>query len=201
MHPSTHRNTLFLFVYCFASFRHFLNHAWIETCYIIRLPSSLETIQARPYFRSHGQVWKEMRKENCDRDIKSSKFTQTHTHTIMYVHIHTHTYLWRYTHAGFFLQVWGQPEFHENKRLCISEQIIGILCLPVLCYLFSYISIYLTYKSTLSLSSDTPEEGISSHYRWSSNREATENWTQNLGKSTQYSLPPRQPFSPLFCLF
>jgi hypothetical protein len=33
-------------------------------------------------------------------------------------------------------------------------------------YVCMYLFIYLMYVSTLSLSSDTPEEGIRSHYRW-----------------------------------
>jgi hypothetical protein len=33
-------------------------------------------------------------------------------------------------------------------------------------FLFKVYFIYLIYVSTLSLSSDTPEEGAGSHYRW-----------------------------------
>ena len=43
------------------------------------------------------------------------------------------------------------------------EKILGIL---VLVLVFKDIFIYFMYVSTLSLSSDTPEEGIGSHYRW-----------------------------------
>jgi hypothetical protein len=43
-----------------------------------------------------------------------------------------------------------------------------ILIIYLFIYLFFiyFLFIYLVYMSTLSLSSDTPEEGIRSHYRW-----------------------------------
>jgi hypothetical protein len=46
--------------------------------------------------------------------------------------------------------------------------------------------------STALLSSDTPEDGIRSHYRWLwvTNHVVAENWTQHLWKSSQCSISP-----------
>jgi hypothetical protein len=38
--------------------------------------------------------------------------------------------------------------------------------LKIFIYLFIYLFIYVMYVSILSMSSDTPEDGIGSHYRW-----------------------------------
>jgi hypothetical protein len=55
---------------------------------------------------------------------------------------------------------------------CISR-VYGIVLSPICHFQFSlfvfvFLNIYLfyVYMNTLSLSSDTPEEGIRSHYRW-----------------------------------
>jgi hypothetical protein len=48
--------------------------------------------------------------------------------------------------------------------------------------------IYLIYVSTISLSSDTPEEVIGSNYKWLwATIVGAGNWTHDLWKSNQYS--------------
>jgi hypothetical protein len=51
-----------------------------------------------------------------------------------------------------------------SMMLCLSSSALSILCLLKNIYLFVCLFAYLMYVSTLSLSSDTPEEGIGSHY-------------------------------------
>jgi hypothetical protein len=48
---------------------------------------------------------------------------------------------------------------------------------------FFFEIIYFIYVSTLSLSSDTPEEGIRSHYRWVSHHVVAGTWTQDVLKA------------------
>jgi hypothetical protein len=55
-------------------------------------------------------------------------------------------------------------------------------------FLKIYLFIYFMYVSTLSLSSDTPEEVTGSHYRWLwATMRLLGNWTQVLWKSSQCS--------------
>jgi hypothetical protein len=45
-----------------------------------------------------------------------------------------------------------------------TSQVLGLKAYATTAWLYIYI--YFMYMSTLYLSSDTPEEGIRSHYRW-----------------------------------
>jgi hypothetical protein len=46
------------------------------------------------------------------------------------------------------------------------DSMSNILHLDLFCLFVCLLKIYLLYVSILKLSSDTPEEGIQSHYRW-----------------------------------
>jgi len=59
--------------------------------------------------------------------------------------------------GGWMSSSWG-------NRCCISNGCLDLLCRPFFFFFLRFI--YFMYVSTLELSSDTPEEGIRSHYRW-----------------------------------
>jgi hypothetical protein len=73
--------------------------------------------------------------------------------------------------AGFFLRIPGGLWLRSNEKLSIAESAPQWkhFCPQKKFYfkdLFIYLFIYFMYTSTQSLSSDTSEEGIRSHYRW-----------------------------------
>jgi hypothetical protein len=51
-----------------------------------------------------------------------------------------------------------QNKTKQNKTILAKSDLEG--------YIFFKKRIYFMYVSTLSMSSDTPEEGVRSHYRW-----------------------------------
>ena len=91
------------------------------------------------------------------------------------------------SYSGFSVCLFGWVWFFETGFLCVALAVLGLTCGPgwprthrdppasasgvleLKAYNNSFFKkriIYLLFVSTLSLSSDTPEEGVRPHYRW-----------------------------------